>query len=105
MSALPPKADMCSAKGHVRFVPKADMRAPIARRPHRPTLFARVTGRLHFPDLLHDLLQIVARRILQRRERDVALELLQPQRLADGQHVPVIVIGGGRRSRSPRPYP
>ena len=25
MSALPPKADMCGATGHVRFVPKADM--------------------------------------------------------------------------------
>ena len=27
MSALPPKADMCSALGDVRFVPKADMRS------------------------------------------------------------------------------
>jgi hypothetical protein len=26
MSALPPKADMCSALGHVRFVPIADSR-------------------------------------------------------------------------------
>jgi hypothetical protein len=25
MSALPPKADMCSAVGDVRFVPKADI--------------------------------------------------------------------------------
>ena len=25
MSALPPKADMCSAQAHVRFVPKADI--------------------------------------------------------------------------------
>ena len=25
MSALPPKADMCSAKRHVRFVPIADI--------------------------------------------------------------------------------
>ena len=25
MSALPPKADMCGAKGNVRFVPRADM--------------------------------------------------------------------------------
>ena len=25
MSALPPKADMCSATWHVRFVPKADI--------------------------------------------------------------------------------
>jgi hypothetical protein len=26
MSALPPKADMCGALAHVRFVPKADKR-------------------------------------------------------------------------------
>jgi len=26
MFALPPKADLCSALAHVRFVPKADMR-------------------------------------------------------------------------------
>ena len=25
MSALPPRADMCGALGHVRFVPKADI--------------------------------------------------------------------------------
>ena len=29
MSALPPKADMCSATRHVRFVPKADIHQPI----------------------------------------------------------------------------
>jgi hypothetical protein len=34
MSALTPKADMCSAIGHVRFVPIADM-APFTRSPHR----------------------------------------------------------------------
>jgi hypothetical protein len=28
MSALPPKADMCSALAHVRFVPIADMGGP-----------------------------------------------------------------------------
>ena len=36
MSALPPKADMCSALAHVRFVPKADMRPGLIRSPHRP---------------------------------------------------------------------
>ena len=41
-------------------------------------LFTRVTGVLHFPNLLHDLLQVVAGRALQRRERDVALKFLQP---------------------------
>ena len=64
-------------------------------------LFARATGRLHVLNLLHDLLQVVAGRILQRREVDVGLKLLQPQRLADGQHVPVIDIGGGGRSKRP----
>ena len=29
MSALPPKADMCSAHADVRFVPIADVRSPI----------------------------------------------------------------------------
>ena len=32
MSALPPKADMCSALGNVRFVPKADIKAARQRR-------------------------------------------------------------------------
>ena len=34
MSALPPKADMCSALGYVRFVPIADIQAFI-RSPRR----------------------------------------------------------------------
>ena len=102
--------------GQVDGLPKGLRR----KRAHRPTgrvrtprgasawstdcfsqLFAGVTGGLHVPNLLHDLFQVVARRILQRRERNVALELLQPQGLADGQHVPVIDIGGGRRSKRP----
>ena len=29
MSALPPKAEMCGALAHVRFVPIADMAPPI----------------------------------------------------------------------------
>ena len=44
----------------------------------RRRLFARVTDCLHVPDLLHDLIQIVACRILQWREVDVRFELLQP---------------------------
>src|SRR5215471_2072713 len=68
--------------------------APATPRP----LFACVTGRLHFFDLLHDLIEIVTRRILQWRVVDVGLQLLQPQRLADRQHVPVILVSGGRRS-------
>ena len=32
----------------------------------------------HFPNLLHDLVQIVAGRVLQRREVDVSLKFLQP---------------------------
>jgi len=34
MSALPPKADMCSALGHVRFGPKADMARRGLESPH-----------------------------------------------------------------------
>src|SRR6266436_2540700 len=44
----------------------------------------------HLPDLLNDLRQVVARRILKGGELDVGLELLEPQRLADGQQVPVV---------------
>ena len=39
MSALPPKADMCSASGHVRFGPIADI-ACFIRTPRRPFLDA-----------------------------------------------------------------
>jgi hypothetical protein len=31
MSALPPKADMCSALAHVRYVPKADICSALGR--------------------------------------------------------------------------
>ena len=32
ISALPQKADMCSARAHVRFVPKADIRVVVENR-------------------------------------------------------------------------
>jgi hypothetical protein len=41
MSALAPKADMCGAKRHVRFVPKADIRLSALRGYERANL-ARV---------------------------------------------------------------
>ena len=68
--------------------------ARTGRPPH--SLAASVVTCLHAPDLLHHLLQIVACRVLKRREVDVGLEMLQPQLLADGQDVPVIDVGGGR---------
>ena len=37
MSALPPKADMCSALGDVRFVPIADIATSHHLRPHLGT--------------------------------------------------------------------
>src|SRR6476620_337128 len=55
--------------------------------------FARVLGS-HFPDLLQDLLEVVARRQLERRVVDVRHELLLPHQLTDGQEVPVIQIRG-----------
>src|SRR5262245_11724829 len=77
---------------NVRFGPKADIRrAPIAERPYYPQaseLLAWV--RRSFPDLLRDLLQVPARRVLKGRKLFVALELLEPQQLADGQNVPVV---------------
>ena len=43
MSALPPKADMCSATGDVRFVPIADI-----ARPYRDVRFAAARASDHY---------------------------------------------------------
>jgi len=119
MSALPPKADMCGATAYVCFGPIAEFKiltqqkerppcgglsefnqvhdpsglrtprgasAVIHTRPRR--LLARI--RRSLPDLLGDLIQVPARWVLKWRELFVALELLEPQLLADGQNVPVI---------------
>src|SRR4029453_15572324 len=64
--------------------------APICRL-NRDSLVAR-PGRLLLLDLLHDLFEVVGCWVLHRRVRDVGLELLHPQRLADGQHVPVVDV-------------
>ena len=45
MSALPPIADMCSAKGHVRFVPKADIIMPFIRSQIKKSLPVRQGAR------------------------------------------------------------
>src|ERR1700730_2246975 len=45
------------------------------------------TARLHVPDLLHHLFQIVPGRVLHRRKVDVGLKVLQPKLLTDRQHV------------------
>src|SRR5262249_11948231 len=47
-------------------------------------------------DLLDDLIEVPALRGLKGRELSVALELLEPQQLADGQHVPVVDIARHR---------
>src|SRR5262249_45802035 len=74
------------------------------RRPARPLrvrgLFAGRAAGLHLPDLCHDLVKIVAGWVLHRREVDVGLKLLQPQRLADGQKIPVVNVGSGSSSES-----
>ena len=44
----------------------------------------------HLLDLFQDLNEVVVRRVLQRRELNVGLEFLQPQLLANGQHVRII---------------
>src|SRR6266487_1318254 len=64
--------------------------------PHAP--FSRSLGRVarHLLELFHDLVQVVARRILHWRELLVRLELLQPQLLADGQQVPVVYVSRDR---------
>src|SRR6266536_3873077 len=63
---------------------------------HAPV--SRSLGRVVLPllELLHNLVQVIARRILHRRVSLVGLELLQPQHLADGQQVPVVYVSRDR---------
>src|SRR5262245_50277531 len=70
-------------------VPNGPPASPTASR-----LLARVSH--SGPDLLCDLIQVPALGALKGRELFVALELLEPQRLADGQHVPVVDISRNR---------
>src|SRR5882672_7282714 len=66
-------------------------------RPHHPQaskLLARVP--LTLLELFHDLIQVVARRILKRGELLVGFQLLEPQHLADGQQVPVVYVSRNR---------
>src|SRR4029450_2718997 len=60
-----------------------------------------MTARLGFLDLLDDLSQVVSCRLLQWRIRYVRLEVLQPQLLADGQHVPVVLKRSKWRGERP----
>src|SRR5215471_3312084 len=53
---------------------------------------------LHGLELVHDLAQVVAGRVLHRRELLVGLELLEPQGLPDRQKVPVVDVCRRRRS-------
>src|SRR4029077_13587313 len=66
-------------------------------RPHHPQaseLLARVP--LTLLELFHDLIQVVARWILERGELLVGFQLLEPQHLADGQQVPVVYVSRDR---------
>src|SRR5215831_18249734 len=66
-------------------------------RPHHPRasrLLARVSRSV--PDLLCDLIQVPALGALKGREPFVGLELLEPQQLAEGQHVPVVDVSRKR---------
>src|ERR1700730_929892 len=53
-----------------------------------PRLLARVP--LTLLELFHDLIQVVARRILKGGKLLVGFQLLQPQHLPDRQQVPVV---------------
>src|SRR5712691_8929987 len=66
-------------------------------RPHHPQT-SELLARVHrcLLELFHDLIQVVARRILKGGELLVGLELPEPQRLADGQQVPVVDVSRGR---------
>src|SRR5262249_12874818 len=66
-------------------------------RPHHPRasrLLARVSRSV--PDLLGDLIQVPTLRALKGREPFVALALLDPQQLAEVQHVLVVEISRNR---------
>src|SRR5258708_33777001 len=66
-------------------------------RPHHPQaseLLARVP--LTLLELFHDLIQVVARRILKGGELLVGFQLLQPQHLPDGQQIPVVYVSRDR---------
>src|SRR5580693_4726488 len=59
-------------------------------------LLARVARRLGFLHLIDNLTQVVRLRSLQWRVLYVRLEVLQPQLLANRQHVPVVLKCGHR---------
>src|SRR5262249_24817362 len=67
-----------------------------SRRARRSGLVAPVPAAF---ELVHHLREVVARWRLQRWERLEGLEPLEPQLLADRQHVPVVEVGG-RGSRN-----
>src|SRR4051794_28722935 len=68
--------------------------APASADHARRTRLVAATGSFGLLDLLYYLLEVVARRVLKRRVRNIGLEFLQPERLADGQHVPIVDVGG-----------
>src|SRR5262245_40674717 len=87
----------------MRFIGVSTLVEPMQERaarmghPHHPLasrLLARVSRSV--PDLLCDLIQVPALRALKGRELFVGLELLEPQQLAEGQHVPVVDISRNR---------
>src|SRR4029078_5223571 len=97
--------------GGASGAPPPHARAPPTRRtphtrapapPQHSELLTRVP--LALLELFHDLIQVVARRILKGRELFVGFQLLQPQHLPDGQQVPVVNVSRdphGRRRRDP----
>ena len=72
-------------KNHLGDTTESLMLPPLSLTPNG-SLFA-VTSRLRLLNLLDDLLQIVAGRVLHRREVDISLQFLQPERLADRRHI------------------
>src|SRR5262252_2005294 len=76
------RCPLCAKSGHRAGGPKDPPASPTSG------LLARVSHSI--PDLLCDLIQVPALRALKGRKLFVALELLEPQQLAEGQHVPVV---------------
>ena len=80
-------------------------RAPATGRPPRDVSAVSRSGSCEFLSCCQDLVEVVARRVLHRRELLVGFKLLQPQQLADRQDVPVVEVRRARGARAHRPGP
>src|SRR4030095_4986623 len=95
IAAISTAADCAGGKAGDPFGPPAQVTSL-----HHSLSVASGASPCHlFPYLRENLGEAVGRRGLQRRERTIGLEFLQPQRLADRNDVPVVDISGVRSGK------